>query len=177
MVLSQAELALLLPDDDDIRSTTSTAITPATLTERDSNNNVDSFLVPWPGSTYIIRCINSGQVITLLNGDVILAQPDSPGCSHWACADHNGWLTFRNLVSGGFLGPSGFVFLKCFENLNEGGNFCVRMRPQGGCVMLLHFLSQLHVVKIRVAKGEDFKRLTISWGEVTEEAAWEFIRV
>ena len=38
-----------------------------------------SLLAPWPGSTFTIRSVSSGRVLTLLNGQIVLTQPSSQG--------------------------------------------------------------------------------------------------
>src|ERR1700760_1523535 len=59
--------------------------------------------IPWPGSTFIIREVSTGQVLTLFDGKVILASLGGPGNIHWECVETKGWLGFRNRVSGRYL--------------------------------------------------------------------------
>src|SRR2546421_11330502 len=96
---------------------TSTAYTANTPPETESGDLDDqdplggahpsSFSVPWPGSTFIIRSVSSGKVLTLLDGQVVLGLLGGRGSIHWECVETSGWLGFRNLVTGKFLGHDG----------------------------------------------------------------------
>lgn len=100
--------------------------------------------VPWPGSTFIIRCTSSGHVITLLDGQITLAAPGGPGSIHWKCVETKGWLGFQNPVSGKFLGHDKNGRLICSADRHLGWeNFCARMRPDGGYVLLMTQLERL----------------------------------
>ncbi|KAF2421499.1 hypothetical protein EJ08DRAFT_515303 [Tothia fuscella] len=76
--------------------------------------------VPWPKSTFIIRCVSTGRVITLLDGQVQLGSPGGRGSIHWACVETKGWLGFRNVVCGKFLGHAESGMLRC-----TAGNHCM----------------------------------------------------
>ncbi|EXJ56302.1 uncharacterized protein A1O5_12569 [Cladophialophora psammophila CBS 110553] len=129
---------------------------------------------PWPGSTYIIRSISSGDVLTLHDGEITLAPPPSTsaaqsggggggGSVHWACTETKGWLGFRNVASGKFLGYDGshgrdkrhgdrdrHGRLICVVSRHQGWeHFTVRPRPQGGFLLLTTHFERLWRVGIR----------------------------
>ncbi|KAK5624983.1 hypothetical protein RRF57_000699 [Xylaria bambusicola] len=74
----------------------------STTNNTTSNNSVG---VPQPNGTYMIRNINSGEVLTTVAGHLTLApDPGNRGGCHWVCMQHpDGWIQFRNIVTGGFL--------------------------------------------------------------------------
>ncbi|KAH8802619.1 hypothetical protein F5884DRAFT_802450 [Xylogone sp. PMI_703] len=60
---------------------------------------------PWPGKTYII-VDDQNRAITLLNGNLRAEKTHYEGhngSSRWYCVEKNGWLGFRNTVSGTYL--------------------------------------------------------------------------
>lgn len=115
-----------------------------------------SMLVPWPGSTYIIRSVASGHVVTLLDGRILLTQPGGRGSIHWVCEETKGWLGFRNTVSGKFLGHDKWGKLSCFADRHRGWeHFCNRPRPEGGCVLLMKHWDSLWQIGIKEEQGEE----------------------
>ncbi|KAF2702766.1 hypothetical protein K504DRAFT_464898 [Pleomassaria siparia CBS 279.74] len=93
--------------------------------------------IPWPGSTFIIRSISDGHVITLLNGEITLAPPGGFGAYRWECVEARGWLGFREHASALFLGHDDQGNIACFGKKHlEWENFSVRMKPDGGYVLL-----------------------------------------
>jgi len=132
--------------------------------------------VPWPDSTFIIRSASSGQVITLLDGQIVLASPGSRGSIHWTCVEAKGWLGFRNVVSGGFLGHDKDGRLCCTAKRHQGWeNFCVRMRPEGGFILLMTHFDQLRGVGIKVEKGVE--KLAKVEKKGSNGVVWEFVMV
>lgn len=156
--------------------------------------------VPWPGSTFIIRSASSGQVLTLLDGQLVLASPGmfilplsksggygvgaqltfcctgGRGSIHWACVQTKGWLGFRNTVSGRFLGHDSKGKLCCSVDRHRSWeNFCVRQTPEGGYVLLMtHFERLWHVGSIVDQGREKLAKI----GEKMEDAIiWEFVKV
>ncbi|CZT03660.1 uncharacterized protein RAG0_10361 [Rhynchosporium agropyri] len=103
--------------------------------------------VPWPGNQYIIRCTISGQVLTLIDGQVVLASPGGRGSIHWACVQTKGWLGFKNTVSGKYLGHEVKGNLRCSAaRHNSWENFCVRQTPDLDYILLMtHFERLWHV--------------------------------
>ncbi|KAF2094063.1 hypothetical protein NA57DRAFT_47193 [Rhizodiscina lignyota] len=132
--------------------------------------------VPWPGSTFIIRSISSWQVITLLDGQVVLAPPSSSGSTHWECVETKGWLGFRSPISGKFLGHDTRGKLCCSAERHQGWeNFCVRATPEGGYVLLMTHFERLRHVGIKIEQGVE-KLAKIGDG-ASDGIVWEFIRV
>ena len=166
---------ILEPDDD---STISLA-TPTETTAADDpfgTTKPSSFLVPWPGSTFIIRCVSSGQVITLLDGQTVLTQLGSRGSIHWECVETKGWLGFRNIVSGKFLGHDSKGRLCCSaEGHKSWEYFCTRMRPEGGCVLLMTHYERLWHVGMKEEEGVE-KLAKIKEGG-SDGLVWEFVKV
>ena len=183
--LNQVDPKPIHNDDDDDSSTIYTTaytpsetITPDLLDEHDPLGGAEpsSYLVPWPSSTFIIRAISSGHVLTLLDGQIILTQPGGHGSIHWVCVETKGWLGFRNTISGKFLGHDNRGRLCCSADRHQGWEyFCVRMRPEGGCVLLMTHSGSLWHVGIRVEQGVE-KLAKIGDGG-TDGMDWEFIRV
>ena len=66
-------------------------------------------VVPWPGNTFVIRKRNTGRAISILNGKLMLRNWDanSDRASHWKCESSEGWLVFRNPISGTCSKPPG----------------------------------------------------------------------
>jgi hypothetical protein len=181
MVLNQVD-PKLIPDPDD--STVYTAATPPETVAGDLLDDHDlfgsaklsSFSVPWPGSTFIIRSALSGHVITLLDGQIVLARPGGRGSIHWACVETKGWLGFQNPISGRFLGHDIKGRLCCSAERHLGWeNFCVRMRPEGGYVLLMTHFERLWHVGIKVEQGVE--KLVKSGDEGSDKIVWEFVKV
>lgn len=133
-------------------------------------------LVPWPGLTLIIRSVSSKHVITLLDGQIALTPPDGRGSIYWECVETKGWLGFRNTVSGRFLGHDRQGRLCCHADRHQGWEyFCVRMRPEGGYVLLLQHWERLWHVGIKAEQGVE-KLAKIGDG-ASGGIVWEFAKV
>jgi hypothetical protein len=167
-------------------STADTAVTPpetelGNLEDYDPLNGTypDAFSVPWPGSTFIIRSVSCGKVITLLEGKIMLAPLGGRGSIHWDCVETNGWLGFRNPITNRFLGHDGKrgrEGLQCEAKEHQTfENFGVRRRPDGGYIMQMIHYHALWPVGIRaVPEGEILAKIENGGADVI---AWEFIRV
>ncbi|RDL39132.1 Uncharacterized protein BP5553_03472 [Venustampulla echinocandica] len=147
-----------IPDLDS--STAYTAATPPEsvaadlLDEPFGGAKLSSSSVPWPGSTFLIRSVESGHMITLLDGQVVLAPPGGRGYIHWECVETKGWLGFRDCGSSSFLGHNGNGRLRCSAKRQDGWeNFCVRMRPEGGYVLLMTHWERLWQVGTNLERG------------------------
>lgn len=172
------------PNEDHDSSTYSGANTPPeTVAAADLIDDQDpfayteskSYLVPWPNSTFTIRCVSSGHLITLLDGQIVLAQPGNQGSTSWACVENKGWLGFRNVVSGKMLGHDKHGRLCCLAQRHSGWeHFCVRMKPEGGgCVLLMKDWDSLWHVGIK--KEEGVERLAKIGEGGSDGVVWEFI--
>ena len=183
MSLKHAEPRPLTPDD---MSVWTAATPPETIVDDDFPHHGDNdtppepspqpLLVPWPDSTFIIRSITTGHVLTLLDGRVTLTAPGGRGSIHWQCVETKGWLGFRNTVSGRFLGHDDKGRLKCSAGKQLGWeNFCVRVRPDGGCVLLMTHWERLWCVDVREDGGGT--HLCKVGDGVEKGASWEFVKV
>jgi len=171
-----------LPDADN--STAYTANTPPETVAADFLDDLDplggarsnSSSVPWPGSAFIIRSATSGYVITLLDGQIVLEQQGGRGSTHWACVESKGWLGFQNPVSGKYLGHDARGRLCCSAVRHQGWeNFCVRMRPEGGYVLLMTHFEKLWYVGRKVEQGVE--RLAKIENMEPDGIVWEFVKV
>jgi hypothetical protein len=181
MVLNQVGPKPIL---DPNNSTVYTAITPPETVADDLLDNHDPFSgakpssssVPWPGSTFIICSVLSGDVITLLDRQMVLARPGGRGSIHWACVETKGWLGFQNPVSGRFLDHdiTGRLCRSAERHLGWE-NFCVRMRPEGGYVLLMTHFERLWHVGIRVEHGVEKLAKIENWE--SDGIVWEFVKV
>jgi hypothetical protein len=167
------------PDNSTIDIADTPPETVATLLDDDDplgNANLSSSSVPWPGSTFIIRSAKSGHVITLLDGQIVLAPPGGRGSIHWECVETKGWLGFRNNVSGRFLGHDASGKLYCSADRHQGWeNFCARMRPDGGYVLLMTHYERLWQVGIKMVHGVE----ALAKVDQTDSdgLVWEFVKI
>ncbi|KAI9748670.1 MAG: hypothetical protein M1835_001738 [Candelina submexicana] len=170
------------PISDGDESTIDPTTTPPETIAADPLNDYDVFssakpsfsLVPWPGSSFIIRSVESGHVITLLNGHVRLTQPGGHGCVRWECVETEGWLGFRNTVSGKYLGYDAKGRLRCSaEQHKKWEYFCARARPEGGCILLMTHWEKLWRVGIMVEQGVE----KLAKIEGSDGMMWEFAKV
>lgn len=152
----------------------STAYTATTPPETVTANL--SLLVPWPGSTFMIRSVESGQVITLLDGKIVLDEPGSHGSSYWKCVETKGWLGFLNVVSGGYLGHDANGRLCCSVKHHKGWErFCFRARPEGGCILLMTHYDGLWHVGMKVE--QEVEKLAKIGEGGSDGIVWEFVKV
>jgi len=179
MTLNQLDPQPLLSEPDG--STAWASMTPpetvaGDLTDHLALTKSSTSSVPWPGSTFIIRCAASGRVITLLDGQVTLMAPGGRGSIHWTCVESKGWLGFQNCVSGKLLGHNKKGRLICSADHHRGfENFCVRTRPEGGYVLLMTHHERLWHVGIREEQGVE-KLAKIGDG-ASDGIVWEFVKV
>ena len=181
MSLGQVEPKPISERDD---STVYNTLTPpGTVADYDEGHNptpgtgATSSSVPWPGSTFIIRSTTSGHVITVLDGKVTLAPPGGRGSIHWVCVETKGWIGFKNLVSGRYLGHNVEGKLCCSAAKQLGWeNFCIRPRPDGGYLLQLTHFERLWTVGVKMEKGVEVLA-KIEVGGPHEIITWEFIKV
>lgn len=175
MVITEIKPRPVLDFDD---STAYTATTPPETIADDLDRDVDSSTssVPGPGFTFIIRSVSCGRVITLLDGQIVLTQPDGCGSIHWACVETKGWLGFQNLVSGKFLGHNIHGRLCCSAERHWGWErFEVRQRREGDYVLLMTNYEDLWPVGIKVEQGVEYLAKINEGG--SGGIIWEFIEV
>jgi len=175
MIMNEVKPNPVLDFDD---STAYTATTPPeTIADNlDQDVGFRSSSVPGPGFTFIIRSVSCGRVITLLDGQIVLTQLGGCGSTRWACVETNGWLGFKNLVSGKFLGHSKNGRLQCSAERHLGWErFHVRPRREGGYVLLMTNWDDLWPVGIKVEQGVEYLAKFNKGG--SDGIIWEFIEV
>ncbi|KAF2106423.1 hypothetical protein BDV96DRAFT_507865 [Lophiotrema nucula] len=138
--------------------------------------------VPWPGNTYIIRSKGTSHILTLLEGRPQLLSPGHRGCIHWTCVEHAGFLGFRNVASGKYLGFDDKHFFCCAKDgrADSWEKFMVVARPDGGFVMLMTHGSNwtLWPVGMKHGKGgHGEERLAKVDGGWEKGLVWEFVKV
>lgn len=80
-------------------------LTPSRSTTTTVQNVITTdYSAPIPGNTYRIVSVTCGRQIMILQGQLVLAEPDELGASYWACEQHDTWLAFRNTATGKVLG-------------------------------------------------------------------------
>ncbi|KAH7141356.1 hypothetical protein B0J13DRAFT_57589 [Dactylonectria estremocensis] len=128
--------------------------------------------VPGPDEIFIIRHRQSGMAITLADGQLQLCEGlNPPGGFHWRCVEKEGWLGFRNCVSGTYIGHDErkrFVARVSHHKPHE--YFCVRPHPKkGGYELLMRHGNELW----RMDVSKDGKALVES---KQEGATWDFFK-
>ncbi|GAB7366887.1 hypothetical protein MBLNU230_g1249t1 [Neophaeotheca triangularis] len=141
-------------------------------------DSIRSTSVPWPGSTFILRCITTGRLLTLLDGSIILASPGSGGSYHWECIEHKGWLAFRSRISGRFLGHNKNGRLVCTADKQQGWeNFTVRPTPEGSYLLFMTHHERLWRVGLKLEEGGVEKLFKMNAADAREAAIeWDFIK-
>ncbi|KAK3352972.1 hypothetical protein B0T25DRAFT_197666 [Lasiosphaeria hispida] len=137
---------------------------------------------PWPGATFLILHQPSGRALALVRGQPRLvaasevADPSAtlPGdCSwHWGCVESSGgWLGFRNLATGVYIGHNIKMEMVATAGSHAGWEgFCARRHPDGGYLLLHpHWWSLLQIVI-----GEDGCSIVAAERGGT---LWEFVKV
>lgn len=164
-----------VPDTDDSTIYTPTATSENADTSPEENHDL-SPSIPSHELTVIIRSISSGQVITLIDGNVVLASPGSCGSIHWTCVETEGWIGFRNRVSNKFLCHDGNGRLKCTADQRDGWRqFTVTPMPDEGYIMQMLDWWKLRPIVIDAEKG--LQKLGRNGNNLSEGIVWEFIKV
>lgn len=128
--------------------------------------------VPYPGAHFIIRHRDSNKVITLINGELQLAEGLNPkGGFHWECIERDRWLGFRNCVSGTIIGHNDRKkFVARADKHQSYEYFTLRHSPKGGYELLTKHDFELWSMTI----ADDGKGLV----ETKEEGVlWDFLKV
>ncbi len=161
----------------------STTFTPSITSDATIPTPKHISSIPWPGSTYIIRSVSTGKVITFRGGKIVLGPIDGYAI-RWECVEKIGWLGFRDPASYKFLGYDINGELLCRQD-EQGGweNFCVRLRPNGTFSMLMYQYGSVPLpwwqafcpVGIKTEDGCEKLAVIQDWESETTE--WEFIKV
>jgi hypothetical protein len=149
----------------------------ATMTGGGSNSIISQMLdpaVPGPNETFLIRHRESFRTITLIDGQLRLCDDLTlQGGFHWRCEEKDGWLGFRNCVSGTYMGyDDKKKFIARVTHHRDHEYFCVRPHARRGGYELL----TRHGQKLwRMGVADDGKTLV----EITqgEGATWDFHRI
>ncbi|KAE8153074.1 hypothetical protein BDV25DRAFT_45230 [Aspergillus avenaceus] len=142
---------------------------------------------PHKGATFIIRDPQSGLLITLKDGKLVLAPGDKDNAfvnrddgrgSHWRCVENKDrWLGFKNAVSGDFLGHDDnkleWRFVARVKEHRQWEFFCVRQHPGGGHELLVKHWDGFRAM---VIGGMDGRELVVG-EEGCVGTAWEFLRI
>ncbi|KAI5921688.1 hypothetical protein F4810DRAFT_712307 [Camillea tinctor] len=166
--------------DDECSSTTAgMSPGPATPTystsffdDKDSLHAVETSqgIVPWQGNDLVIRERGSGKVITMGIDGVQLKKIGPMGGWHWKCVEHDGWLGFRNVVSGRYLGHNNKGGFHALQTHHKGWeSFVAKANPYGGYELLT--IHGWKFMKMRVAKDGLTLEETDGKG-----ALWDFVK-
>ncbi|RDI84775.1 hypothetical protein Vi05172_g5336 [Venturia inaequalis] len=92
---------------------------------------------PWQGCTYIIRYSKTGEVLTFVDGEVVLEKPGGRGCIKWDCVETGGWVGFKSPVSGRYIGQHDGELVCDVDHHLWCEHFIARPVPEGGFVLLM----------------------------------------
>lgn len=134
-----------------------------------SANKVDE-VVPWPGETLIIREKDTQLILTLLGGHLKLCPTAAArGGFEWDCTEQNGWLGFRNTISGQHISfDRDYGFTAVSYTLLSSNKFNARRHPEGGYILMAKDCEILRQMSLSPEKS-------LSWRE-KNETRWEFVR-
>ena len=167
-----------------IESETWDICTPSASSENITKNALSiempqSSSIPWPGRTFIIQSHKTGQVITFLDGEVVMDKPGGLGTFKWRCVEEKGWMGFKDPASAQYLGYHEHGLLFCRSPHHRNNEYlCPRMRPEGGCVLLVRHDDHLRPLGVFANESEDGigrKVKIMDWS--SEEIVWDFIEV
>lgn len=133
--------------------------------------------VPCPDSSFIIRSIACGRVITLRRGQIELARPDGRGEIQWECIENKGWLGFRNYSSNKLLGYDGKQMLCCTAvDHKKWECFVVMQKPGDGHILIMTHYEDL--VPVGIVREQGVEKL----GKIVGKKSfcgmtWEFVKV
>ncbi|KAK8900776.1 hypothetical protein QC760_010540 [Botrytis cinerea] len=134
--------------------------------------------VPEPGEIFVIRERGYGKIITLKDGNLQLnSNINRVGGCYWICVEKNGWLGFRNYISGTYIGHNGNgKFYAQATYHNDWESFCAREHPNEGYQLLTRHGSKLR--KMDIKKSSDELNELDELVEIdTGGTTWEFAKV
>jgi hypothetical protein len=156
--------------------------TPSASSENTTKNalgiEIPRSSIPWPGRTYIIRSHKNGQVITFLDGKVVMDKPGGLGTFRWRCVEEKGWMGFKDPASAQYLGYHEHGLLFCRSHHRNNEYICPRMRPEGGCVLLVRHDEHLRPLGAFANESENGIKQKIKimdWS--SEEIVWDLVEV
>ncbi|USP75758.1 hypothetical protein yc1106_03032 [Curvularia clavata] len=165
-----------IPDSDDQTLWTPPASTVDVPANPVSDPDV-RHQVPSDGRTFIIRAISKdNNVLTLLNGNVVLAPMNTRGSIYWTCVETQGWFGFRNCSSNKFLGHGLDGRLKCQAQERDGHRqFTITPMPLGGYIMQMLDWWTLRPVVVNPENG--LQKLGRTGNKLSEGVVWEFMSI
>jgi hypothetical protein len=133
--------------------------------------------VPSYGSTILIRSSETGH---LHDGHITLASPNSRGSTIWHCVESDGWLRFRNKVTGKFLchcrgDPRLYCSAKEGTSLRHFTITPVSGGGNGRYILQMADWWTLRPVVVFVEAG--VQRLGRTGDKLADGEVWEFVRV
>lgn len=126
---------------------------------------------PQAGDTFIIMEKPHGRVITVIEGKLQLeTSPNRAGSWRWLCTEKDGFLGFRNTVSGRYLGRN-FWWNMVIDGMNHKywEHFHARRQPGGGYTLLAP--SWFTMRQISIGEGNAL----VAGDE--RGTVWEFMKV
>ncbi|KAK4159579.1 hypothetical protein QBC43DRAFT_221653 [Cladorrhinum sp. PSN259] len=137
--------------------------------------------VPCPGKIFAITDANSKHALALLDGELKFVEYSHKnqmrgGCWLWNCVEQNGWLGFRNVASGTYLGHDGKGVLTAVKKHHKSyEQLCVRQDPEErGYIFLMAVWDKLGKVGM-VGSGQNATwRMAV---DVTKPMVWKFVKV
>ncbi|KAI1657533.1 hypothetical protein F4813DRAFT_80080 [Daldinia decipiens] len=130
---------------------------------------------PEAGETYMIRHVDTGKAVTLSGGELVLrTDPGMNGGWRWHCSEtEDGWLHFRETVSGVYLGRDGWGGFQANKRSPNGTErLLIRPREAGGYNIFAMDWWKLGALCTRDTDGKLFETK-----EVAKASRWEFVRV
>ncbi|KAI1810318.1 hypothetical protein GGS20DRAFT_568180 [Poronia punctata] len=133
----------------------------------------DTPRVPEHHKMYMIRDISTKMAITLEWGKITLVtKPGHAGGWQWCCESNKGWLGFREVVSGKFMGRDKDDCLATNPWMSQYDSFVLRACEAGGYNLYIK-KGDGFVAVTRDTKGSLF----LSSDFTVDFTRWEFIRV
>ncbi|KAI0975267.1 hypothetical protein F4678DRAFT_484945 [Xylaria arbuscula] len=132
---------------------------------------------PKADGLYMIRDLDSGKVITLVDGRLTLVQDASTtGGWYWRCKERDGLFGFRDAISDNYIGHNHQGGLDAQARLMRSSeSFMIRGRKNGGYRLMVMNGTLLRPIAIVNEAGE-LPRL-IESPSPDEDAWWEFVKV
>ncbi|KAK6613766.1 hypothetical protein H4I96_00087 [Botrytis cinerea] len=163
-------------EKDDTTPTTSTSpiLTPTHSSIDDYFGKTIDNAVPEPGGIFMIRKRGYGKMITLEDGNLQLKPDSGMGGCHWVCVEKDGWLGFRNCISGTYIGHDGRgKFYAKATRHKDYESFCVRKHPDGDYLLLTRHWSKLW--KMDIKRNDDGLNELVE--TETGGTTWQFVKV
>lgn len=139
--------------------------------------NDDNDYPPTPNTTFVIRVMNEPKALTTVDGNLSLLDftPDRKydRSFHWLCLCQDGWLMFKNVVTGSFLSLNDEegeeMFKARYDHRRPLDCILPRRHCKGGYE--IYAAREDNLLRRMIIDGQ----LSASRGE--EEALYRFIRV